>query len=360
MKVKKQTLSVLLVAGLLASSIPFFSENIPKVAITANAASSGTCGDKINWILGYDGTLTISGTGEMTNYDLTTALNYYPFQNNADIKKIVIGNGVTSIGNCAFRGCTSLNSITIPDSVTYIGNDAFYGCNSLTSITIPDSVTSIGIWAFEYTPWIKAKRKENPLVIVNEILIDGSECSGDVVIPDSVTSIADYAFGYCTNLTTITIPEGVTKIGDYAIHTTNKNFSIKGYSGSYAETYAKRKSIKFEAIGTAQQKTTSTTTAKPTTTSTTSTTTTTKQTTTTVNNVSDSKKIKELEDKINSLESENASLKKAIATNTFGDINRDNIIDGRDATVLLTYYAKTSTGYTGTLTDFIESTKTES
>ena len=65
---------------------------------------------------------------------------------NADV--IAIPNGVTSIGDYAFQGCSGLTSVTIPNSVTSIGNYAFSGCSGLTSVTIPNSVTSIGECAF--------------------------------------------------------------------------------------------------------------------------------------------------------------------------------------------------------------------
>jgi len=65
------------------------------------------------------------------------------------LTSVTIPNSVTSIGGCAFEGCSNLTSVTIPDSVTSIGDYAFEGCSSLTSVTIPNSVTSIGGYAFD-------------------------------------------------------------------------------------------------------------------------------------------------------------------------------------------------------------------
>ena len=103
--------------------------------------------DNLTWTLTADGTMTISGTGAMKNYD------YYNNPSSASqkkdsVKKVVIEDGVTSIGESAFNTCIGLTSITIPDSVTSIGTLAFSACSSLRSITIPNSVTSIGALAF--------------------------------------------------------------------------------------------------------------------------------------------------------------------------------------------------------------------
>ena len=102
--------------------------------------------DNLTWTLDADGTLTISGTGAMKDYDYDNNLS--PVYNNSNVKKVVIEDGVTSIGNWAFESCNSLTSITIPNSVTSIGDYAFHSCSGLTSITIPDGVTSIGSHAF--------------------------------------------------------------------------------------------------------------------------------------------------------------------------------------------------------------------
>ena len=144
--------------------------------------------DNLTWKLYEDGTLNISGTGAMKNYNSNDNLS--PAYMNWNVKKIVIEEDVTTIGNSAFDSCMNLTSVTIPNSVTCIEIAAFAYCKNLTSITIPDNVTSIGNAAF-------------------------MECSNltSITIPGSVTSIGIDAFYGCTSLTNITIPESVTNIG---------------------------------------------------------------------------------------------------------------------------------------------------
>ncbi len=166
-----------------------------------------------------DAKITITGySGETTTVQIPAKID---------------GMEVTGIGKEAFWNCDSLTSITIPNSVTSIGEEAFRDCDSLTSITIPNSVTSIGEYAFRDTPLLEAQRtkREDKLVIVNDILIEGENAEGDITIPNGVRIIGDHAFYDCENLTSITIPDSVTSIGGLAFAYCHKLTSITGMSG---------------------------------------------------------------------------------------------------------------------------------
>ena len=115
------------------------------MGLSAKAESSGTCGPNLKWLLADDGVLTISGIGKMDDYNFHDGSPW----KNSGVKRIIIGDGVTTIGDWVFSECRSLTSVTIPNSVTTIGVGAFSNCSSLTSVTIPNSVTTIGQGAFD-------------------------------------------------------------------------------------------------------------------------------------------------------------------------------------------------------------------
>ena len=203
--------------------------------------------DNLTWTLDADGTLTISGTGAMKDYDYDNNLS--PVYNNSKVKKVVIEDGVTSIGNWAFESCNNLTSITIPNSVTSIGayafsncyyltnitipnsvtsieNYAFRSCSSLTSITIPDSVTSIGKLAFYSCDSLTSITISNSVTSIEERAFAYCSRLTSITIPDSVTSIGEAAFAGCSSLTSITIPDSVTSIGEYAFQSCSSLTSI--------------------------------------------------------------------------------------------------------------------------------------
>ena len=151
--------------------------------IKLKAATSGTCGLYATWTLDDEGTLTIACNEEFGYIDCKA------FENNTDITKVVIGQGISSIYDEAFMNCKNLKSVTISDGLDHIGSGAFSQCTSLTSVTIPNSVTVMGVAAF-------------------------SECTSlvSITIPNSVTEISGSTFSECTSLKSVTIPNSVTKI----------------------------------------------------------------------------------------------------------------------------------------------------
>ena len=200
---------------------------------------SGTCGDGLTWMLTQDGTLTISGTGEMEYYHGADTAPWC--KNREDIVNVVVTSGVTSIGDSAFRGCSSLTGITIPEGVTKIGYQTFSGCSSLSSITIPAGVTSIGYatfegcsslssitipesvtsiegFAFSQCSSLSSIMIPAGVTSIESVTFDGCSSLTSVRIPKGVTSIGDAAFSGCSSLTSITLPAGVTRIGEFAFY----------------------------------------------------------------------------------------------------------------------------------------------
>lgn len=190
------------------------SVNDSETAETVEAAS-GKCGRRLTWELDDEGTLTISGTGRMDEWQED---DYMPWwSHRKSIKSVVIQDGATTIGKFAFYECTNLESVEIPDTVTnirscsfqdsglksidipssvkIIGDWVFYGCNNLTSIVIPDGVSQIGSRTF-------------------------CDCSNlrNVTLPNTITNISDRMFSQCIRLTNVTIPEGITSINKEAFY----------------------------------------------------------------------------------------------------------------------------------------------
>ncbi len=173
-----------------------------------------------------DGVTTIgdkafSGCSSLTSVtipDGVTSIGNYAFQDCSSLTSVTIPDSVTSIGWMAFYGCSGLTSVTIPDGVTSIVNYTFYGCSSLTSVTIGGGVTSIGNYAFQNCSSLTSVTIPDGVTSIGEEAFSGCSSLTSVTIPESVTSIRYRAFYGCSGLTSVTIPDNVTSISDFAFY----------------------------------------------------------------------------------------------------------------------------------------------
>ena len=144
----------------LETEVPEIEECITGVEeeLVSVGASLGNCGKDLDWSL-RDGILMITGSGPMYDFLNDTEWGDAPWwDDHESIVQVIIGDGVTRIGNEAFLGCTKLTSVTIPDSVTEIGKNAFAWCNSLAEIALSERTTSIGERAFVNCTGLKKVR----------------------------------------------------------------------------------------------------------------------------------------------------------------------------------------------------------
>jgi len=191
---------------------------------------SGTCGENLKWSLIHDwndfenfGILTISGTGEMTNY----GYNESPWYGKA-IYKVFILEGVTSIGDNAFYGCTAMNKISLPNSLISIGIGAFCWCSNLKTIFLSRNVKKLSGYAFDYS-FLQSIEVDNVNPFYssedgvlfnknkNELVSYPQSRAGSYTIPYSVTSTAPHAFSYYSSYDClIEFPSSVKNIGENA------------------------------------------------------------------------------------------------------------------------------------------------
>ncbi len=190
-------------------SLLIFTALLPTTFYSASAETSGQCGETTYWSYNSETcVLTISGTGEMDDYEAYNDMPWYPFVK--DIKKILVEEGVTKTGHMAFYGCESLTEVMIPTSVRILGG--FINCKNLESIDIPYGVEIIQTGAFTLSG-IKSLLLPGSVSTIETGAFSNSALES-IVMPNRMTKIEERAFQDCYNLTKVIIPEGIITLED--------------------------------------------------------------------------------------------------------------------------------------------------
>lgn len=186
----------------------------------------------ISWWIENNDTLYIEGLGNMPDYvrrsgsgkfkvRTSAPWNYENEKDDVEIKKVIIGDGITSIGNYAFASLNSLKEIIISKDVISIGEFSFFDCSSLENISIPEKVTGIGMRAFYLCVELKNIKIPNNVSVIRNGTFGVCSSFTEIEIPESVTEIEDTSFDWCESLRTIKISENVKKIGDFTFSRNN-------------------------------------------------------------------------------------------------------------------------------------------
>ena len=218
---KKRLISLLLAFSMMLTFLPagavsaFAEENTPTY----------DCGESVTATLSpnSDGdgtyTMTIRGTGPMENYDFLSCRDMPWRDAIPKIKRLIVDDGVTSLGDCVLHGfdgkhdAESLEEVTLPEGLTYLGNYAFFGAAKLKSITLPSTLTTIGLAAFDECAGLTDITIPSNVKTIKEAAFSG--CTGliNVTIPDKVETLGQDVFEGCTQLTSINIPKSVKSMG---------------------------------------------------------------------------------------------------------------------------------------------------
>ena len=204
----------------------------------AATAASGKCGDSAKWTLDAAGTLTISGTGRMYDYEWPadrggTTPPWLANKYRDSIRTLRVEQGITYIGRCAFDSCSNLSDVTLPTSLRIIGPWAFNDCTALRSIQLPEGLTTIKEDAFKAAGLVSITFPSTLRELRNGAFMNCEKLQS-LRLPEGLTTIGNWAF-YCNpNISSIYIPASVTTIGEEAFIYYN-NLATVRYGGSQSQ-----------------------------------------------------------------------------------------------------------------------------
>ena len=176
--------------------------------------STGTCGETLTWTLA-GGTLTISGSGAMTDYGESNTAPWY--SGREQITAVTVDQGVTGIGAYAFYGCVNIRDVTLPEGLTKIGQYAFKGCSALGRVEILSGMTTLGAYAFTESGITEIVLPEGLQTVEYDAF---NNCTNlrSVSLPSTLQDLGSSTFYNCSALTAITLPQSLTKIGSQCFY----------------------------------------------------------------------------------------------------------------------------------------------
>ena len=160
----------------------------------------GTIGEGLTWVVDGDGVLTISGNGHIPDYRYVDDLEIPWCAYREKIVKIVVGEGIETLGSWIFRGIHYVTDISLPSSLISINEGAMDNKYCLVSLEIPDSVTTIGAQALVGASSLQYLTLGDSLVSLGDQAFDGNGALVQVQLPASLQSIGAGVFGFCSNL----------------------------------------------------------------------------------------------------------------------------------------------------------------
>ena len=197
----------------------------PAVPLAGTVVASGPLTDTITYTITEDSdesgtfySLTLSGTGDMPDYDWSTydTSPWYPYHET--LRNVILEDGIVSVGASNFYDCSGITSLTLPDSLTEIGEEAFRNCTGLPSVTFPANLKTIGSAAF-YNSGLQTLELPAKLETISERAFSSCrQLSGQLNLEglSKLTSIGGNAFSGCSNITSLVLPEGLISIGGQA------------------------------------------------------------------------------------------------------------------------------------------------
>lgn len=188
---------------------------LPLSGVPVSAAESGTCGEMLSW--SYDcGTLTISGSGAMTDF---TELDPAPWTHlAAEIRRVVLPDELTSIGDLAFYHCKVLKTVTLPKGILSIGNYAFAQCESLATVGINTALRTIGNAAFYGCYRLDAVRLPYGIESIGYQAFYRCESLSVITLPEHLSYLGGSAFAYCKNLVRAEIYSELSSLPDWTFY----------------------------------------------------------------------------------------------------------------------------------------------